>query len=306
MYEQLDQLAVLGLALALDLLFGEPPKAIHPTVWMGKYIGFLEKGGDGLRHKRLFGIFISLSTIALFSIPVYFGLGLIQERILKIIASSLLLKTTFAIRDMEEHANAVRLALERGRLREARAKVSKICGRDTSELDAPHIASAAVESVAESTVDGIVSPIFYFMLFGVPGAFAYRVINTLDSMLGYRTPRLKDLGMFPAKLDTIANYVLARLTAFLMVTASWLLRRDHRSALRICLKDHSKTESLNSGWPMSATAGALGVSLEKLGHYSLGSNDLPNPEHVRESLRLMKFTSLQFIALCVAFSLLVQ
>jgi adenosylcobinamide-phosphate synthase len=178
------------------------------------------------------------------------------------------------------------------------------------------VISAAVESIAEGTVDGITSAIFYFALFGVPGAIAFRAINTLDSMVGYKDFEHVNIGWFSAKMDTIANYIPARLTAFLMIIAAWMLQKNWKKAWRTLKNDKGKTESLNAGWPMATMAGALNVRLEKPDFYMLGdegSND-PMPNHIHQALQIMKLTTILFgmlivpplLILVVAFILIPQ
>ena len=151
-----------------------------------------------------------------------------------------------------------------------------------------------MESIAESTTDGITAPFFFFALFGVPGAFAYRVINTLDSMVGYKNEENRNIGWFSANLDTIANYIPARLTAYLMVAASFLLREKWRESWRILQRDKGKTVSFNAGWTISAMAGALDTQLEKQGYYALGDDHGISPEHIPRALRVMTLTAVLF------------
>jgi adenosylcobinamide-phosphate synthase len=169
-----------------------------------------------------------------------------------------------------------------------------IVRRDPNTLNEKQITSAAVESIAESTTDGITAPFFFFALFGVPGAFAYRVVNTLDSMVGYKNEENKNIGWFSANLDTITNYIPARLTAYLMIAASYLLRENWRESWRILQRDKGKTVSVNAGWTISAMAGALDTQLEKQGHYALGDDNGISPEHIKRALRVMALTSVLF------------
>ena len=157
------------------------------------------------------------------------------------------------------------------KLAEARFELRSLVGRDTSKLDKSLMVSATVESVAENSCDSFFAPLFYFLFFGVPGAIAYRVINTLDAMIGHHG-EFEYLGKFAARLDTVANFIPARITALIIVLAAWICKRNASGAWRIMLRDRRKTESPNAGWTMSAIAGALGVQLEKVGYYKLGDN----------------------------------
>jgi adenosylcobinamide-phosphate synthase len=184
--------------------------------------------------------------------------------------------------------------LKNNNLAEARKWLPFIVRRDPTELNERQIISAAVESIAESTSDGITAPFFFFALFGVPGAFAYRVVNTLDSMVGYKNIENKNIGWFSAKLDTIANYIPARLTAYLMVAASFLLGENSGESWRILQRDKGKTASINAGWTIAAMAGALDTQLEKQGYYVLGDDHGLSPEHITRALQVMVLTAVLF------------
>jgi adenosylcobinamide-phosphate synthase len=295
-------LAILATALLIDLAFGEPPDKVHPTAWMGKVIAFIKPRlkSKSPRIERLNGVLLGLLTIALFTIPAYFMLFFVQQRfglVAYIIVASLLLKTTFAIKCMERFTRSIARAVERDDVEGARQLLPYIVRRDPKKLNKQQIISAAVESIAEGTVDGVTSPLFYYALFGVPGAISFRVINTLDSMVGYKDPEHMNVGWFSAKLDDLANYIPARLTAFLMVIAAWLLGEDWKNSWRILRRDCHKTESPNAGWSMSAMAGALNVKLEKPGHYVLGDGDALSPKHILRALKIMKLTVLLFAIL---------
>lgn len=298
-------LLIFALALLIDFAIGEPPDKLHPTAWMGKVIMLLKPKikSENPQIEKLNGILLGLFTVTLFALPVYFILPLVQRYfglVIYIIVASILLKPTFAIKCMERYTLSIAKAVEQGNINEARQLLLYIVRRDPKELDKQQIISAAIESIGEGTVDGITSPLFYFALFGVPSAIAFRVINTLDSMVGYKDPEHANIGWFSARLDTIANYIPARLTAFLMIVAAWLLHENWRGAWRILRRDKDKTKSLNAGWTMSTIAGALSIRLEKRGFYTLGddSNAL-SPKHVPQALRIMKLTTCLFGVLIV-------
>jgi adenosylcobinamide-phosphate synthase len=184
--------------------------------------------------------------------------------------------------------------MEKGDYDKARQLLPYIVRRNPTELNERQIISAAVESIAESTTDGITSPFFFFALFGVPGAFAFRVINTLDSVVGYKDSENVNIGWFSAKMDTITNYIPARLTAILMVVSAMLLGENWRSSWRILQRDKNKTASLNAGWTISAMAGALNTQLEKQGYYALGDGEDISPADIRQALRIMELTVVLF------------
>jgi adenosylcobinamide-phosphate synthase len=171
--------------------------------------------------------------------------------------------------------------------------------RSPDELTERHIISAAVETIAEGTTDGITSPFFYYALFGVPGAVAFRVVNTLDSMVGYKDKENINIGWFSAKTDTILNYVPARLTGVLMILAALLLGEDWREAWRILQRDKNNMTSINAGWTIAVMAGALNIQLEKRGYYTIGDNNNLSPAHITRALRIMMLTAILFGATVV-------
>jgi adenosylcobinamide-phosphate synthase len=217
-----------------------------------------------------------------------------------IVTAAVILKLTFAVKGMRGASLKVTAALEKGDICEARRNLSRIVRRDTSKLNQELVLSGTVESIAESTVDGITSALFYFAMFGVPGAIVFRVINTLDSMVGYKDPENINIGWFSARLDSILNFIPSRLTAGLMIVSAALLKEDRRNSWRILKRDRNKTASMNAGWPMSAIAGALRIKLEKPDHYILGDNgETICRGHVFRALRMMEVAVFLFLTLIV-------
>ena len=271
---------VLLLALIIDLALGEPPLPVHPVVWMGKMAGWMIKGGRKFTRafQFLYGMFVVLFTIAVFTLPSYFLLS--YSRGLNVVAyvvvGAVILKTTFSLRELRRAANRVKRCLTESKLHEARFELRALVKRNTSLLNDSQVVSAVVESVAENACDSFVAALFYFLFLGVPGAMAYRVINTLDAQIGYRG-ELEYLGKFAARLDTVANFIPARITALIIILASWIKKKRTSDAWRVMLRDRRNTESPNAGWPMSAMSGSLGVQLEKVGYYRLG--DPPETEN---------------------------
>jgi len=299
-----DSLLIFVLAFLIDVVFGEFPDRIHPTVWIGKAIAYFKPKfkSENPRIEKINGVILCLLIILIVAVPVgllLFGIRHFFGCIPYIVVSAILLETTFAIKCMRQYTVQIAEALKNRDFDKARQRLYYIVRRDPTKLSEQQIASAAVESIAESTTDGITTPFFFFALFGVPGAFAFRVINTLDSMVGYRDSEHMNIGWFSAKLDTIANYVPARLTAVLMVAAAALLGEKWRESWRILQRDKTKTNSVNAGWTMSAMAGALGVQLEKSGHYALGDKGEISPEHIRRALRVMELTAVMFGAVVI-------
>jgi len=299
----MELLLVLLLALAMDVLFGEPPRAIHPVVWIGKVISFWEKfaTAQGPRYQLVYGGAMVLLTIFVFAAPVYFLLIYASQisSIAYVIGGALLLKLSFSLRELRRAALAIELILTKDDLREAQAMMSTLVSRDTQSLEKPEIVSATVESVAENISDSFVAPLFYFLLLGVPGALAYRVVNTFDAMIGYHG-KYEYLGKFAARLDDVLNFIPARVSGLLLVIAAYLCRRDGKRAWRVMLRDHGKTESPNAGWPMSAMAGALRVRLEKRGCYTLGNTNNPlSPQVILSGMKLVEVAALLWVSVCL-------
>ncbi len=208
---------------------------------------------------------------------------------------AVLLKMTFSFTGLRRAAGRIKRLLQDDKIDGARFELRSLVSRDTSKLSEPLLASAVVESVAESTCDSFVAPLFYYIIFGVPGALAFRAVSTFDSMIGYRG-RYEYLGKFPSRLDDVLNYIPARLTALLIVLAAAISRGNAGKAWRAAMKDHGRTESPNAGWPMAAAAGALDVQMEKVGHYKLGVRNKPMTlETIDASGRLSGVAAIVFV-----------
>jgi adenosylcobinamide-phosphate synthase len=265
--------AVLVAAFALDATAGEYPARLHPVVWMGRVIGALERRAPAPVRPRAqlrWGAGMALAVPALFAAGAWAALAALRPwPAASLVAEAMLLKSTFAVRALGRAAEDVRRSLASRDLPSARAALRSLCSRDASALDAPRVAAAAVESVAENLSDSFVAPVLFFAVLGVPGAVLYRAVNTLDARIGYRG-RYEWLGKCSARLDDALNLVPARLTAALLLAAGALAGRDPVRGARVLRRDGGKTESPNAGRPMAAMAGLLGVELEKVDHYRLG------------------------------------
>ncbi|MGP3703050.1 MAG: cobalamin biosynthesis protein [Candidatus Bathyarchaeota archaeon] len=296
---------MLVFALALDLILGEYPSIIHPTVWIGKLTKFLEYRFrfDGTpKAEKVGGVFLALTLTILLGLICYLTLYVCYQihLLLFFAVGVFLLKSTFAIKSMREHVIPIVDALSKGDITQARRLVARIVSRDTSNLDEEHLISATVESIAENTVDGVTSPLFYFSLFGPVGAFVYRVINTLDSMVGYKNAQYLHFGWFSATLDTLVNAIPARITAYLMVFLSFFMGRSFKFTYEVFRRYRSKTGDLNSGWSIAAMAGVLKVQLEKPNTYRIGESlKKLSVEEIRQALKVMCGTILLFITLVV-------
>jgi adenosylcobinamide-phosphate synthase len=246
-------------------------------------------------------LLVSVIVVTVCTILVVLDIGIslltidIVSLIVSIAVGSILLKTTIAIRGMQKHALAVVGAVEEGDLDSARNHLSMIVKRDTKNLDKNHILSGVLESVSENTVDGVTGPLFYYAIFGLPGAFVYRAINTIDSMVGYRTTLFKNVGWFGAKCDTVLNYAPSRLTGLVMILGALILGYNWRESLYIMRRDSRKLDSPNAGFPMAALAGALGTRLEKMNCYTIGNGNIEfTKSHIISAITLMKVSSILF------------
>ncbi len=280
------------LAILMDWLFGDPPNALHPVAWFGRCVHALEQRGPRAdpRRELLYGAGIVATGVVLAALP-----ALALERIFRsrqksgvgVLGVAVALKLMFAWRELIQAGESVARNLEANAPARVRSDLRALVSRDTQALDAPLLAAAAIESLAENAGDSFVAPLFYYQLFGLPGAFVYRAVNTMDAMIGYHG-RYEYLGKVAARLDDALNLVPSRLTALLLTVAAWLTRGDARRAGQIIRRDHARTESPNAGYPMSAMAGALDVRLEKVGHYCLNENGrAAAPADIRRAAKIV-------------------
>jgi adenosylcobinamide-phosphate synthase len=281
------QLCAIGMTALLAFisdLSGEPPAYWHPVVWYGKLIRRLEQGAPrGRLPQLLYGTVILtiagptvwLLALLVHRLAVQARAALIKRNrhmsgdLLYALIEGCTLKPFFALRMLAESGRAVRLPLEHNDLSSARQALQCLVSRDRSQLTTELAIAAAIESLAENLSDSVVAPLFYYALFGLPGAAVYRLCNTFDSMIGYHG-RYEYLGKPAARLDDLLNLLPSRLTALLIIAGAPLFGGQRRRAWRVWLRDAHKTASPNAGHPMAAMAGALGVQLEKAGHYILG------------------------------------
>jgi adenosylcobinamide-phosphate synthase len=252
-------------AFLLDLAVGDPRWLPHPVVLMGKFISRGEGSLWRTKASRDFvsGMALSLALIAL-TVGATWALLHALTFLPPLISFALtagLASTTLATRGLLDAITRIETPLRSGNLVEARENLAHIVGRDTSALNEDKVLRASLESLAENTSDGIVAPLFYLFLGGIPLAMAYKAVNTLDSMIGYRTERYLYFGRFAARLDDVANFIPARLTAFLMLIATLLVRLNASLAVRVLQRDHGNHLSPNAGYPEAALAGALGIRL---------------------------------------------
>jgi adenosylcobinamide-phosphate synthase len=278
--------ATLGAALLLDRFAGEYPAPLHPVVWMGRLTSALLRlaPAAGWLRQLLFGAFLTATIVAIptaVAVLVMNGsYGAYGTYAVTLVAGTFLLKASLALRELGAAAERVRRPIEAG------------------ELDGEALLAATIQSLAENASDSFVAPLFYYLVAGVPGAVAYRAVNTLDAMIGYRG-KYEALGKCAARLDDLANLLPARLTAGLLLLAGWLTGKDVAAAWRVLRRDGALTPSPNGGRPMAVMAGLLGVRLEKKGAYVLGDPVRPlTPAAVRDAWRLVVLAAWLAVGLC--------
>jgi adenosylcobinamide-phosphate synthase len=303
---------VLILAIILDLILGDPSPnnpeknvfKLHPTVLMGKFTKALEPHFKSPNPKiaKLMGVFLALTVIVAFTVPAFLGLWAIYTYLNLFIYAFfaiILLKLTICIKLETDWAKAAAKAIASEDLTEAK-KYSHFSRRDSKDLTGAQISSAVIESMAENLIDFKLSPILSYAFLGVSGAIAFRAVNTLDGMVGFKDSEHIHTGWFSANLDTAINYIPARFTGVLIILASAILGEDYKNAWAIAKRDHAKTPSRNHGWPMAAMAGALRVQLEKPGQYILGEQMEPlSPDKILHALRIRNMAILLCVLLCL-------
>ena len=314
----------------LDLIIGDPRWMPHPVKLMGKYIEigerFLRKGDINNRWKHVLGGMVLSMSLVILAIVIPLGIiwafGLLNPIIfektgwtvkLDIIVSVIMCWQCLACKDLKKETMAVYNSLKNDDIKSARKNLSRVVGRDTMYLSEQSISRAAVETVAENASDGVIAPMFFFAIGGAPLAMAYKAINTLDSMIGYKNEKYIFFGRYAAILDDIANFIPARITGLLMVISAFLLKYNSVCAWDIMRRDGRNHTSPNSGIPEAATAGALEVRLGGLSTYNLKPVDKPyigddtvkiNGEHIRKANNLMITSAVVFVVILAAISLI--
>ena len=274
--------------MSVDLAFGDPPNRWHPVAWMGRAITY---GRARLCHGSPVRLFVAggALTLAVMALAALAG-GLVTLAagalgVAGLALETVALKSTLALRGLARAARGVAAALAAGDLAGARERLGfHLVSRPTATLDVSAVASGAIESVAENLTDSFVAPLLFYLTLGLPGALAYRALNTADTMLGYHDGPLEYFGKLAARLDDLANLIPAPLAGLAIVLAAGHNLRD---AWAVMIRDQSQTASPNAGWPMSATAGALAVTLEKPHHYRLGQGRPPAAQDIHRSLTLI-------------------
>ena len=253
------------IAYVLDLIFGDPQNIIHPVQVIGKMISSGEKYLLGKRHesdrkyKFFAGMILNITVISVTYAVTYLIYKSSENSIIFTVAEIYLMYTIFSINSLAREGNRVYNILKEGNIERARKDLSYLVSRDTGTMDEKMIIRSTMETISENTVDGIVAPMLYMFLGGLPLSMTYKAINTFDSMVGYKNEKYMDFGKFSAKLDDVANFIPARITGILIVIASMILGYDYKNSLKIFIRDRKNHSSPNSGHAEAGVAGALGV-----------------------------------------------
>lgn len=289
-------------ALVIDRLIGDPHSVLHPVALIGRFIGWWGKPAlYPMRFQRFTGVVFWLITTAIFTLPFFLFASLAPWPIYLVLAP-FLLKFCFAWRSLEEHTLAVAGAVREG-VDAGRETVRLLVSRDTAHLDREHVLSAGYESMTENLTDSIISPLFYFSIFGLAGAAVYRAANTMDAMLGYRDERVR-LGWFSARMDDIFNFIPARVTVLLLLLY-FMTRGTFGQALRILKRDGHKRPGFNGGIVMATMAGGCGILFEKPGVYRIGNGEHSLEEAGSDIIRATRIVTVLFaIIACCAVILL--
>jgi adenosylcobinamide-phosphate synthase len=293
----IDHILILIIALFIDLAVGDPPEKFdrfYPIVWISRLMYFFDrrtKRGDARKEKML-GVLYPLLILIVFVVPCLL-LFLVPSDPLYVVFGALIFKMTFTIKGLERFGRNARAATD---LEEKRDAVGKIVSRDVNALNKEHLNSAAIESVAENLTDSIIAPFFYFALFGVCGAMVYRVFNTLDAVVGYKTEEYRHFGWFSARTDDMLNYIPEWIAAGLILLTNPSNWKSFRAL----------NENKEVHLTIAAMSHALQVKLEKIGHYVVGEQFEPaSEEHIEKAIRIMKWSSILFALVCIVVLLLI-
>ena len=294
------------IAYVLDLIFGDPQNIIHPVQVIGKMISsgekFLLGENSSLSRKYKFfaGMILNITVISLTYGITYLIRRTSENSIIFTVAEIYLMYTIFSINSLAREGNRVYNILKEGNIERARKDLSYLVSRDTGTMDEKMIIRSTMETISENTVDGIVAPMMYMFLGGLPLSMTYKAINTFDSMVGYKNEKYMDFGKFSAKLDDVANFIPARITGILIVIASMILGYDYKNSLKIFIRDRKNHSSPNSGHAEAGVAGALGVQFG--GRVSYFGKEVDKPvigdkikdfelEDIKKNIKIMYATS---------------
>ena len=306
------------IAYVLDLIFGDPQNIIHPVQIIGKMVNIGEKSLLGKKYKsdrkyKFFaGMILNITVISLTYGITYLIRRTSENSIIFTVAEIYLMYTIFSINSLAREGNRVYNILKEGNIERARKDLSYLVSRDTETMDEKMIIRSTMETISENTVDGIVAPMLYMFLGGLPLSMTYKAINTFDSMVGYKNEKYMDFGKFSAKLDDVANFIPARITGILIVIASMILGYDYKNSLKIFIRDRKNHSSPNSGHAEAGVAGALGVQFG--GRVSYFGKEVDKPvigdkikdfelEDIKKNIKIMYATSFLSLVLFSVISL---
>ena len=315
-----DGILIIILAMLFDRYVGDPSNKYHPLRWMGNLLQAIDNRLVRRKSYRavLLGflsyllVFIVFGGVAILitgsirhfldgQVPFDIaGIHVALGEILWIVVSAYLVKITFALFAFRRFCRPIEEDLRKGDLDAAADKTQMMVNRKMKGMDLPHITSSCCETISENLVDSAVSPLLYYGLLGLPGAVMFRCANLMDAMWGRLNEKYKDLGHFPARWDDVLGFVPSRLSPLFIGLAAWIMRiPGRRKALKAAREEHRKTPSPNSGWPMTATAAAMGISFEKEGVYVMGEGPLPSIEDIARCYRLIELTAVLFTVIVV-------
>lgn len=308
------------LSLAIDVLFGELPGKIHPVVIMGSLINFFKKRFINIKN-WISGLMLVLCTNVISSVLLLIIYIIIKNNIILLfLVFSILLSSTFSVNMLLQTAVDVKNDLDND-IKKARKSVSYLVSRNTKDLSEGFIVSAVIESLTENITDSYIAPIFYYIIFGIFILFypvnlklyllllvpmLYRLSNTHDAMLGYKTQELMYIGFLPAKIDDILNYIPSRIAGLFIVISAYLLNLDWKNSFKIMMRDARKCPSPNSGYTMASTAGALNIQLVKKDTYILGDNNkIITANDISSAVKLSKLSIILFTLTIICLFILI-
>ncbi len=315
-----DAVLIIVAAFLVDRYIGDVPNRYHPLRWMGNLLDAIDRHVHNRKSwsATIIGflsyVFVLLlfATVALLItmavryafagvLPLEFlGTRTDLGEILWIVVSGVLIKVTFALFAFRRFCKPIQEDLRRGDTAEAAAKTQMMVNRKMEGMDEAHINSSCCETVSENLVDSVLSPLMYCGAFGLFGAVMFRCANLMDAMWGRRNEKYNMIGHFPARWDDVLGFIPSRLSPLFVGFAAWLMRiKGRRPATRAAMREHGKTPSPNSGWPMTATAAAMGLSFEKEGVYVMGEGPLPSIDDIMRCCRLIELTSVLFAIIIV-------
>jgi adenosylcobinamide-phosphate synthase len=312
----MSAILIVIVALLIDRFIGELPNRFHLLRWIGNLVGFID-GKVKDRASKWTKIKGFLSYLLVFFVFWFIlmlicslirrgldgyewevaGMAVTLGEIIWIFVVAFMFKITYAIFSFRHHCIPIQNDLRNGDILSARKKVQMIVSRDTSSLDEEHITSSCCETISENLVDSVVSPTFYFGLLGMTGAIMFRCANLMDAMWGYINDKYGNLGFFVAKFDDVLGYVTSRISPAFVALTAWIFRYEHKGVIKAAMEEHTKTPSPNSGWPMTAVARAMGISMEKKDVYVMGSGNMPSIEDVARCYKLVERVSVIFVLL---------